>query len=105
MTDLPLNATDIAVIAGVTVLVALVALIPRTLITRHLVGQRATPGSASSAGWATWLLFVALAFATLIGALGNLWTVLVFYAPASIVLALLLILAVSTFLRAQRTHR
>lgn len=105
MTDLPLTQTDIVMVLAVTALVGLVALVPRALITRHLIGQRATPSSAGSAGWAAWLLFVVLALIVLTGALGHLWKVLLFYGPASAILALLLILAVMLFLRAQRTHR
>jgi len=105
MTDLPLNSTDLAMVLVATVLVGLVALIPRTLVTRYLVGQRATPGAARSAGWSVWLLFVALALVALVGTLGRLWTVLVFYAPSAAVLVLLTILTVMLFARAQRTHR
>lgn len=105
MRDLPLTSWDLAVIAGVTLLAALLALVPRALITRYLVSQRATPSAARSAGWSAWLVFVTLAFVSLVGALGNLWAVLLFWLPASIVLLLLLILTLVLFFRARRTHR
>jgi hypothetical protein len=103
--DLPFNSVDIGVISGITVLVALVALIPKGLITRHLVSRRATPGAAGAAAWSAWFLIVVTAAFCLIGTLGHLWTVLLFYGPIAALSVFLLILTVVLFSRALNTHR
>ncbi len=103
--DLPFNSVDIGVISGITVLVALVALIPKGLINRHLVSRRATPGAAGAAAWAAWFFVVVTIALCLVGTLGHLWTVILFWGPTAALSVFLLILTVVLFSRALNTHR
>jgi len=103
--ELPFNGFDLGVIAGITILVALIALVPKGLVTRHLVSRRATPSAAGMAAWAAWFFIVATAVVILGGALGHLWTAPLFVVPGGAVSLLLLVLTVVLYARAQHTHR
>lgn len=103
--ELPFNSFDLGVIAGITILVALIALIPKSLITRHLVSRRATPSAAGMAAWSAWFFIVVTAVVILAGTLGHLWLTLLFVVPGGAALFLLLVLTVILFARAQHTHR
>lgn len=103
--ELPFNGFDLGVIAGITILVALIALIPKGLITRHLVSHRATPSAARLAAWSAWFFVVVTAAFVLTGALGHLWTTLVFTVVGGVLSLLLLVATIVFFSRAQHTHR
>lgn len=102
---LPFNGFDIAVIACLTILVALVALIPKSLIARHLVARRATPSAANAAGWMAWFFIVFATLMVLVGTLGRWWSLVVFYGPAGAVAALFLVATIYLFARALKTRR
>lgn len=103
--ELPINGFDLGVIAGITILVALIALIPKGLITRHLVSRRATPSSAGLAAWSAWFFVVVTAAFVLTGTLGRLWAVWVFTVSGGALALLLLVATIVFYARAQHTHR
>lgn len=103
--ELPFNGFDLGVIAGITILIALVALIPKGLITRHLVSHRATPNAAGLAAWFAWFFIVVTAVFLLVGTLGHWWTVIVFTATGGATSLLLLFATIVFFSKAQHTHR
>lgn len=102
---LPFNGFDIVVIACITVLVALIALIPKSLIARHLVARRAPPSAANAVGWTAWFFVVFATVTVLVGTLGRLWTVVVFSAPAGLISVVLLLATIHLFARALKTRR
>jgi hypothetical protein len=101
----PVSTPDILVFSGLVVFFALVALLPRSLIARHLVAQRATPGSASAAGWTFWFFIVSLFGVILAGWMGNLWTNYYVIGPAGGLVVALLVLFLIMYSSASRTHR
>jgi len=95
----PIATTDIAIGAGVFVVLLVIFFFAKLATTRGLQSRYAAPGPASEAGW---MLFAWLAVTALLGivaVVGNLWSQAVVVGPAALASLILLIL----FLR-KRSH-
>ena len=99
--------TPTAMVVGGAIMLGLVIVfvfISRS-VRSYLIGRRASPSSAGSAGWALFAFLLSIATTAVFGFVGSLWAVLAFIIPMGALTTVTLILFVILFNSATRISR
>ena len=107
MLDFPRTASsnDMVIAGAILAILAIVFFFVRGGVRRHLIAERASLSSASSAGWAVFAFLLSVSATVVFGQFGNLWTMLAFIVPMGLLIVVTLILSVILYGAAARGRR
>ncbi len=105
--DFPRGASsnDMVIAGAILGVLAVVFFFVRGGVRRHLIAERASLSSASSAGWAVFAFLLSLSATVVFGQFANLWNMLAFTVPMGLLILVTLVLSVILYGAAARGRR
>lgn len=103
--DTGMSSNDVVIALAIILVLGIVFFFVRGGIRRHLISERASLSAASTAGWALFAFLMSVTVMVVFGVIGNVFRLIAFVAPMSLLVLATLIIAVVTYRGATRRRR